>query len=96
MDSFCARRLKMLAGPTRLTVLQLLLDGPRRVAELNRELKLDQSLLSHHLKALRGEGLVCAARDGKFVRYQLAPEVRHRSGHAIDLGCCVLSFDNRD
>lgn len=94
-DSVCARRLKMLAGSTRLTVLQLLLDGPKHVGELNLSLKLNQSLLSHHLQALRKEGLVASERDGKSIRYRLTPATRHHSGHAIDLGCCVLSFTDR-
>ncbi len=91
--SFCAQRLKVLADLNRFTILRLLLDGPKHVWELNEELSLEQSLLSHHLKILRQEGLVQSQRDGKAVLYCLAPGVRINSGKGINLECCVLSFD---
>jgi ArsR family transcriptional regulator len=93
-ESFCAQQLKVLADDTRLSVLRLLMKGPKRVGELNDVLGLDQSLLSHHLKTLRHAGLVEATRDGKAVLYRLAPNVQGTSsGEAINLGCCQLSFD---
>ena len=92
--SLCAARLKVLSDRTRLQVMRLLLGGARHVGELQQEIAIDQSLLSHHLRVLRDAGLVLAERDGKAVRYQVAPDVEvGRSGEAIDLGCCVLSFD---
>lgn len=94
LESFCVSKLKTLADPTRLAVMGLLLSGPKYVNEMNATLGIDQSLLSHHLQALRKGGLVEALRDGKAVLYQLAPGVAGaRSGHAINLGCCTLSFD---
>lgn len=96
-DSFCAQKLKVLADETRLSVLKILMDGPKHVGELNDVLKLDQSLLSHHLKVLRDESLVEATRDGKAVLYNLAPGVEgSKSGKAIDIGCCQLSFDRKN
>ena len=90
----CASRLKVLADETRLAVLELLMDGPRHVGELNESLDVEQSLLSHHLKVLRDAGLVAAQRDGKQVLYQLAdPVKRSRKRRSIDLGCCHISFD---
>lgn len=92
----CAARLKVLSDSTRLQVVRLLFGGPRHVGDLQREIAIDQSLLSHHLRVLREAGLVRAERDGKAVRYELAPDVSaERQGEAIDLGCCVLSFDRR-
>lgn len=44
----CARRLKILGDRTRLSILGQLLDGPKPVGELNIDLNLEQSLLSHH------------------------------------------------
>ncbi len=93
-QSFCAHRLKALADTTRLAVLVILMEGPKHVGELNASLGLEQSLLSHHLKVLREEGFVEATRDGKAVLYRLAPEVRVNSGQAINLGCCLLSFNS--
>ena len=93
-QAFCVRKLKVLADSTRLAVLQLLIESPKHVGELNAVLEVEQSLLSHHLKVLRNEGFVRATRDGKAVLYSLAPAVgRLDAGKAIDLGCCLLSFD---
>lgn len=90
----CAGRLKVLADQTRLGVLRLLLNGPRHVWEINEELEIDQSLLSHHLRTLRDAGLVVAERDGRAVLYRLAPGVRVSSGNSgIDLGCCFIAFE---
>lgn len=90
----CAHKLKTLADSTRLTVLQLLMDQPLHVGEMNAVLGLDQSLLSHHLRVLREGGFVVATRDGKAVLYHLATGVQPtKAGRAIDLGCCLLSFE---
>ncbi|MBW4621053.1 MAG: metalloregulator ArsR/SmtB family transcription factor [Cyanosarcina radialis HA8281-LM2] len=90
----CAERLKAIADTTRLSVLQILMAGPKHVGEINAVLGLEQSLLSHHLKILRQAGLVEATRDGKAVLYHFVPTTRQHDGsRAIDLGCCLLSFE---
>ncbi|MFQ5579442.1 MAG: ArsR/SmtB family transcription factor [Nitrospiria bacterium] len=90
----CADKLKTLADSTRLAVLEILMEGPKHVTALNNVLRLDQSLLSHHLKVLRDAGLVEAIRDGKAVLYSLAPGVDlPQTGKSINLGCCKLNFD---
>lgn len=90
----CAGLLKVLADETRLAVVQQLMDGPKHVGDINEALHLEQSLLSHHLRVLRESGLVEAERDGKAVLYRLAPHVATRaSGKAVNLGCCLISFD---
>ena len=89
----CAERLRVLADDTRIKVVQQLMDGPRRVHEINSALRLEQSLLSHHLKVLREARIVTAQRDGKAVLYWLTPEARSMlNEHAIELGCCQLVF----
>lgn len=93
----CSDRLKVLADPTRLRVVQELMVGPRHVAEINEAVRIEQSLLSHHLRVLRDSQLVLAERDGKAVLYRLAPEVSvEEDARAISLGCCVLSFEPVD
>lgn len=93
-QSFCVQKLKVLADTTRLAVLEILMEGPKHVGELNAFLSVEQSLLSHHLKVLRDEGFVEATRDGKAVLYSLAPAVQPANAvRAINLGCCLLSFD---
>ena len=90
----CAGILKVLADETRLSVVRQLMDGPRHVGEINAGLGLEPSLLSHHLRVLRDAGLVVGRRDGKAVLYQLAQGVEsQRTGRAVDLGCCRISFD---
>ena len=90
----CAEKLRILADRTRLSALEVLMAGPRTVNGLNEVLKVEQSLLSHHLRVLRDAGLVIAERDGRSVVYHLNPEVASRRGkmRALDLGCCSLSF----
>lgn len=94
-SSFCAKRLKVLADPSRLEVLKMLLGGAKHVWELNAVLGLEQSLLSHHLKILREQGFVETHRDGKAILYSIAPAVKLDSNREINLGCCVLSFDDQ-
>lgn len=89
----CVDKLKLLADPTRLAVLEVLMIAPKHVNELIEELGVEQSLLSHHLALLRDGGLVESIRDGKGVLYQLAKGVSGTSTKkAIHLGCCTLSF----
>lgn len=87
----CAERLKLLADPTRLAILQLLRSGPRQVGEINAEIAVEQSLLSHHLRKLREARLVFAERVGKAVRYRLALPLQ-TDASSLDLGCCALQF----
>ena len=89
----CADKLKVLADVTRLSVMEALLAAPLTVSQLLEKVKIEQSLLSHHLKVLRDAGLVTASREGKAVRYAVAPDaVKAVSGKELNLGCCVLSF----
>jgi DNA-binding transcriptional ArsR family regulator len=92
--STCAGRLKVLSDTTRLAVLELLMKGPKHVGAIGKKLKIGQSLLSHHLQVLRKAGLVEGKRDGKAVLYRLSSNVEGaKAGRAIDLGCCLLSFE---
>ncbi|MGH8615724.1 MAG: ArsR/SmtB family transcription factor [Gammaproteobacteria bacterium] len=88
----CADKLKVLADPTRLHVVRELMSGPKSVGELNEQVAIEQSLLSHHLKVLRAAGVVQTQRAGKSVRYSLAPEVAAAPDGALNLGCCRLDF----
>jgi len=93
-SDFCSRRLKAIADPTRWSVIAQLINGPRTVGELNSSLKMESTLFSHHLKILRNEGFVECVREGKNVRYRLAPGVELTpSGRGINLGCCVLRLN---
>ncbi|GAB4191456.1 MAG: metalloregulator ArsR/SmtB family transcription factor [Phycisphaeraceae bacterium] len=90
----CATILRVLADGTRLGVVRLLMNQPRRVGDLKKSLLIDQSLLSHHLRVMRDAGLVTAERDGKAVLYRLSAHLKAKQmGNGIDLGCCHLVFD---
>jgi ArsR family transcriptional regulator len=93
----CARRLKALADPERLKIIQCLQGGPRNVSALSELLGADIANVSHHLGVLRHAGLVRDEKHGKFVVYSLHPDVFRpkESGESpgvIDLGCCRLEL----
>jgi DNA-binding transcriptional ArsR family regulator len=91
--SGCADIMKALGDATRLAVLQALLERPQHVNDLMEHVKVEQSLLSHHLKVLREAGLVTATRDGKAVLYQVAPAIKGATtDQCIDLDCCQVVF----
>jgi ArsR family transcriptional regulator len=92
-EADCAGVFRAVGDATRLEVLQVLLQGPSRVGELARRLGVEQSLLSHLLRVLRDAGLVVAEREGKHVRYRIAPAVQGaRQDACIDLECCRVVF----
>jgi ArsR family transcriptional regulator, zinc-responsive transcriptional repressor len=66
--------LKALASPIRLAVIMDLEQGPRCVHELLESLSASQSLLSQHLRVLRGAGLVSTERRGREIAYRLADD----------------------
>jgi DNA-binding transcriptional ArsR family regulator len=63
--------LAVLAEPTRLRILDLLLDGPRSVGELVAELEISQPSASKHLRVLREAGLVHVHPDAQRRVYAL-------------------------
>ncbi len=59
------------ADPTRLAVLQTLLDGEKNVNEIVEALGISQPNASGHLACLRDCGLVKSEARGKFTYYRL-------------------------
>jgi ArsR family transcriptional regulator len=64
-----------LSDQTRLEVIELLRKGERCVCDLSGALDAAQSRLSFHLKVLKDVGLVTDRKDGRWVHYELNPEV---------------------
>ena len=64
-----AKFFRGLGDPTRIKILQLLLDGDKNVTQLVEELGLPQGRVSSHLACLRWCGYVLSYRDGKNVYY---------------------------
>lgn len=93
----CAERLKAVADPERLKILQVLFHGPCTVGEIADRLSEDIVKVSHHLSILRREKIVLPKRQGRFIQYSIHPEVRTgelTTGDIaqIDFGCCHLDL----
>jgi len=65
LSETCYRFFVNLANPTRLAILEQLMNKPMNVSDLARELGLEQSLVSHNLKSLLECNFVYTKRDGK-------------------------------
>jgi len=66
-----AERLKALATPARVRIVQLLKAGPLCVGALSARLKVTQGAVSQHLRVLRAAGLVVSQRRGTYIHYGL-------------------------
>lgn len=67
-----ARFFRALGDPTRLAIIQLLLERPHTVGELAEKLGLSQSRVSTHLACLRWCLFVHAERQGRRVVYSIS------------------------
>ncbi|MFC6487734.1 ArsR/SmtB family transcription factor [Nitratireductor sp. GCM10026969] len=65
---------RALADPTRRAVLERLLDGEKNATELREGLDISQPAVSQHVAILRDAGLIEQKRQGRQVRYRLAPD----------------------
>ena len=63
---------KVLGDPTRLRILHSLMHGERCVRDIDDQIQMGQSAVSHQLRILRDTHLVQFRRDGKIVFYSLA------------------------
>lgn len=76
-DVLTAKFFRALGDPTRLKLLQILLDGEKRVSELVALTGSPQGRVSSHLACLRWCGYVTARREGRNVYYRVEdPRVR--------------------
>jgi ArsR family transcriptional regulator len=64
-----AERLKVLAEPKRLQILNLLMAGVQCNCELGEHLQMAPNLISHHLRVLHNAGLVDVERDALDARW---------------------------
>ena len=68
---------RALGDPSRLKILDHLLEGEKNVGELVELVGSGQGRVSNHLACLKQCGLVSTRRDGKFIYYRIAyAEVR--------------------
>jgi ArsR family transcriptional regulator, arsenate/arsenite/antimonite-responsive transcriptional repressor len=64
-----AERLKVLAEPRRLQIINLLMQGIQCNCELGEYLDMAPNLISHHLRVLRQAGLIDMERDSSDARW---------------------------
>jgi DNA-binding transcriptional ArsR family regulator len=69
-----ARFFQVLADPTRVRIVELLLDGEKNVSELVEALGMQQGRVSSHLACLRWCGFIGTRREGKFVYYRVTDD----------------------
>jgi DNA-binding transcriptional ArsR family regulator len=69
-----AKLFRGFSDPSRLSILECLLDGPRNVSEIVAVTDLSQPNASNHLACLRDCGLVTAVQDGRYVYYHLSDD----------------------
>ncbi len=64
--------LKVISHPTRLEIITLLQSGKNlNVSLICSKLDVEQSLVSHHLAAMRNSGVLKATRDGINISYSI-------------------------
>jgi ArsR family transcriptional regulator len=76
----------------RLRILRLLLSAHPDglvVGEIQAELELSGSNLSHHLDKLRNEGLIEVTREGTFLRYRANATVLQEMLEFLYAECCT-------
>ena len=67
-----SRFFRCIGEPTRLQILKLLAGGEKCVGEVVAALDKEQSLISHHLGALKACNIVVASQKAKKIYYRLA------------------------
>jgi len=97
----CAGRLKALADPDRLRLVEQLFTGPMNVGDLSEALGEEIVKVSHHLGVLRNADVVQTEKRGRFVIYSLHPEVAvvgkdesMAQARRIDFGCCSVDLES--
>ena len=83
-----ANRLRALAHPMRIAIIELLQEKEKlSVTEIYKKLKIEQASASHHLNILKNKGLLESKREGKMIRYSLKYEVLTKLIECIN--CCL-------
>ena len=83
-----------LGHEARVRIVRLLLAAHPAglvAGELQQELGIPASTLSHHLDALTREGLIAQRREGKFLRYRAAAEGLRDLLGFLYAECCTRS-----
>ena len=89
-----AGALRLLADPLRAAILDRLAVEELCVCHLQEELGAKQTLVSHHLRALRDAGLVESEQAGRYTYYRLSPDALAGVQRAVG-GLVAASRDRR-
>lgn len=73
-DEILMKFFRGLADPTRLRIVEALLERERNVSELIGLLKIPQSNISNHLACLKWCGYISSRKEGTSVYYQITDE----------------------
>lgn len=87
-----AEMLSAMGSEPRLRIMQLLLSAHPDglvVTEIQEELDIPNSTLSHHLEKLRGEDLVRVRRESTFLRYLANTEALQELLQFLYAECCT-------
>jgi DNA-binding transcriptional ArsR family regulator len=87
-----ADRFAAMGTEARLRIMQLLLAAHPEgmvVGDVQAELEIPNSTLSHHLEKLKNEGLVNVRREGTFLRYTANTEALQELLQFLYAECCT-------
>lgn len=87
-----ADRFAAMGTEARLRIVQLLLTAHPEglvVGEIQTELDIPNSTLSHHLEKLKNEGLVNVRREGTFLRYTANTDALQELLQFLYAECCT-------
>ena len=82
-----AEKFRMLADPTRLAILRVLMQGERNVTQVVEETGRNQANVSKHLKMLAEAGLVGRRKEGLQVFYRIGDPMVER---LCELVCATI------
>lgn len=88
-----AETFRLLGDPSRLKILLCCLPRPISVGDIAEKLNLSLSLVSHHLRLLRGARLVKGERHAKQIFYEIAD---HHVSHVLQDMAIHISEEHTD
>lgn len=92
-DALAVKRLAELGHPTRLAIFRMLVKGNRQglsVGDIQAQLAVPASTLSHHLSRLVSAGLVLQQRDGRVLHCHASMEALDELMAYLTAECCSL------
>ncbi len=85
------RFFKNLGNKTRFQIINLLREEPKSVTQISKELGIEQSAVSHHLRKLRRCRLINSKKQGKKRIYSVSETVEPalKAAEAHKSSCCA-------